>query len=169
MEAVQDQFKDYQLALYILAFATFLDVMLVENYNKEYLSGISKKLDNYSLKYRELYTQCYEAISGYSSTSIQSSLLKGLSKTTIAVGKIVEKIPIVGDTQADEALIATGDKLNNIGTEKVHKQMRQLIERQSNFVRSFIENIDTVNKLNNNPVQLVVDKDNLYIAAIEWK
>ena len=26
--------------------------------------------------------------------------------------------------------------------------------------------IDTVNRLNNNPVQLLVDKDNLYIATI---
>lgn len=46
------------------------------------------------------------------------------------------------------------------------QQMRQLIERQSNFVRPFIDNIDTVNRLNNNPVQLLVDKDNLYIATI---
>lgn len=166
LQAVQDQFKDYQLALYTLAFSSFLDVMLVGNYDKEYLSGISGKLDDYSMKYRELYTQCYEEISGYSSTSIQSSLLKGLSKTTKAVGKIVERIPVVGDTQANETLIAAGEKLGDIGTEKIRKQMRQLIERQSNFVRPFIDNIDTVNRLNNNPVQLLVDKDNLYIATI---
>lgn len=114
LQAVQDQFKDYQLALYTLAFSSFLDVMLVGNYDKEYLSGISEKLDDYSMKYRELYTQCYEEISGYSSTSIQSSLLKGLSKTTKAVGKIVERIPVVGDTQADETLIAAGEKLGDI-------------------------------------------------------
>lgn len=102
----------------------------------------------------------------YSSTSIQSSLLKGLSKTTKAVGKIVERIPVVGDTQADETLIAAGEKLGDIGTEKIRKQMSQLIERQSNFVRPFIDNIDTVNRLNNNPIQLLVDKDNLYIATI---
>ncbi len=166
LKIVQDKFKDYQLALYTLALSTFLDVMLVGNYNKEYLSDISAKLDAYSMKYRELYTQCYEEISGYSSTSIQSSLLKGLSKTTVAVGKIVEKIPVVGDTQADETLIAAGDKLNDIGIEKVYKQMKQLIERQSNFVRPFIENIDTINRLSNKPVQLVVDKDNLYIGTI---
>lgn len=148
------------------AFSSFLDVMLVGNYDKEYLSGISEKLDDYSMKYRELYTQCYEEISGYSATSIQSSLLKGLSKTTKAVGKIVERIPVVGDTQADETLIAAGEKLGDMGTEKIRKQMRQLIERQSNFVRPFIDNIDTVNRLNNNPVQLLVDKDNLYIATI---
>lgn len=70
LENIQDQFKDYQLALYMLAFSTFLDVMLVENYNKEYLAGISAKLEDYSMKYRELYTQCYEKILEYSSTSI---------------------------------------------------------------------------------------------------
>ncbi len=167
LQAVQDQFKDYQLALYTLAFSSFLDVMLVGNYNGDYLSGISDKLDNYSMKYRELYTQCYEEISGYSSTSVQSTLLKGLSKTSGAVGKFVEKIPVVGDkTQIDENLIAAGEKLGSIGTEKVYKQMKLLIERQSNFVRPFIENIDMVNRLSNNRLQMVVDKDNLYIATI---
>lgn len=167
LQAVQGQFKDYQLALYTLAFSSFLDVMLAGNYNADYLSGISNKLDDYSMKYRELYTQCYEEISGYSSTSVQSTLLKGLSKTSSAVGKFVEKIPVVGDkTQIDENLIAAGEKLGSIGTEKVYKQMKQLIERQSNFVRPFIDNIDMVNRLNNNRLQMVVDKDNLYIATI---
>ena len=52
---VRDQFKDYYLALYLLAFSSFLDVLLLENYDKEYLSGISSKLDKYCLEYRELY------------------------------------------------------------------------------------------------------------------
>ena len=44
--------------------------------------------------------------------------------------------------------------------------MKALIERQSNYVRPFIDNINTVNELHNNPVQLLVDKENLYIATI---
>lgn len=75
LQAVQDQFKDYQLALYLLGFSAFLEVMLLENYNVDYLSGISAKLENYSLKYRELYSKCYDEIEGYSSTSVQSSAL----------------------------------------------------------------------------------------------
>lgn len=31
--------------------------------------------------------------------------------------------------------------------------------------RLFIKNIDTVNRLNNDPVQLLIDKDNLYIGV----
>ena len=76
-------------------------------------------------------------------------------------------MPVVGDkTQIDENLIAAGEKLGSIGTEKVYKQMKLLIERQSNFVRPFIDNIDMVNRLSNNRLQMVVDKDNLYIATI---
>ena len=167
LQAVQEQFKDYQLALYVLAFASFLDVMLLGNYDGEYLAGISNKLDDYSTKYRELYTQCYEEISSYSSTSVQSTILKGLSKTTKVVGKVVEEIPVVGDkTQIDENLIAAGNKIGTFSGEKIQKQMEQLIERQSNFVRPFIDNIDMINKLSNGQVQMVVDKENLYIATI---
>ena len=124
------------------------------------------KLDGYSIKYRELYTQCYEEISRYSATSVQSAMLKGISKTTNAVGNLIEKVPVVGDTQADETIVAAGDKLNDIANDKIQKQMQRLIERQSNFVRPFIENIDMMNGLNNEPVQILVDKDNLYIGTI---
>lgn len=166
LEQVQDQFKDYQLALYLLAFSSFIEVMLLENYDKEYLAGISSKLENYSLKYRELYSKCFDEIEKYSLSSVQSSVLKGLSKTSKAAGKLIEKIPVVSNTQIDETLISTGDKLNNFGTEKTKKQMQKLIERQSNFIRPFIENINVVNELHNNPVQLLVDENNLYIATI---
>ena len=44
--------------------------------------------------------------------------------------------------------------------------MSSLIEHQSNAIRPFIENIDTVNELYNKPVRLLVDKENLYIATI---
>lgn len=165
LQMVQDHFKDYQLALYLLGFSSFLEVMLLGNFESDYLSSVSEKLDTYSLKYRELYTKCYDEIEGYSSTSVQSSMLKGIAKASTSVGKFVEKIPVVSKGQADEALIAAGEKLEEFNTDKLRKQMSSLIEHQSNAVRPFIENIDTVNKLCNKPVKLLVDKDNLYIAT----
>lgn len=167
LQAVQDQFKDYQLALYLLGFSSFLEVVLLENYGACYLSGISVKLADYSLKYRELYTKCYNEIEGYSSTSVQSSVLKGIAKANTAVGKFLEKIPVISKGQADEALIAAGGKLEKISDEKLKKQMGALIEHQSNSIRPFIENIDTVNELYNKPVRLFVDKENLYIATVK--
>lgn len=92
-------------------------------------------------------------------------MLKCIAKASTSVGKFVEKIPVVSKGQADEALIAAGEKLEEFNTDKLRKQMSSLIEHQSNVVRPFIENIDTVNALCNKPVKLLVDKDNLYIAT----
>ena len=78
----------------------------------------------------------------------------------------MEKIPVISKGQADEALIAAGDKLDELNAGKLRKQMSFLIERQSNSIRPFIENIDTVNELCNKPVQLLVDKENIYISTI---
>lgn len=166
LSEVQDRFKDYQLALYLLGFASFLEIMLLENYDSDYLRGISKKLEDYSLKYRELYTKCYNEIVGYSDTSVETTVLKGVAKASTSLGKLVEKIPIISNTQTDETLIATGDKLDELNKEKIRKRMSNLIEHQSNFIKPFIENIDTVNELNNKPLQLMIDKDNLYIATM---
>lgn len=166
LQSVQDQFKDYQLALYLLGFSSFLEVMLLENFDSDYLSGIAAKLDNYSLKYRELYSRCYDEIEGYSSTSVQSSVLKGIAKASTSVGKFVERIPMISKGQADEALIAAGEKLDEINAGKLRKQMNALIEHQSNSIRPFIENINTVNELYNKPVRLFVDRENLYLATI---
>lgn len=166
LQSVQDQFKDYQLALYLLGFSSFLEIMLLENFDADYLSDISAKLDDYSLKYRELYSKCYDEIEGYSSTSMQSSVLKGIAKASTSVGKFVERLPVISKSQADEALITAGGKLDEINAGKLRKQMSALIAYQSNSIRPFIENINTINKLYNKPVQLLVDKENLYLATI---
>lgn len=166
LQSIQDQFKDYQLALYLLGFSSFLEVMLLENFDADYLTGISAKLDNYSLNYRELYSKCYDEVEGYSSTSVQSSVLKGIAKESTSVGKFVEKIPVISKSQVDETLITAGGKLDEINADKLRKQMRALIAYQSNSIRPFIENIDTINELYNKPVQLLIDEENLYLATI---
>lgn len=166
LEEVQEQFEFYQSALYILAFSSFLDVMLVGNFGKEYLDSICEKLEEYSYQYRELYTTCYDEIEKYFSSSVESTLLKGMSKATSAIGKVVEKMPVISKTQIDENLISAGDRMNDYGIDKIRDKMNALIERQSNFVRPFIDSINAVNELHNRPVQLLIDKDNLYIGAL---
>lgn len=167
LQEIQDYFKDYQLALYILSFSSFLEVMLSANYDSVLLTSITDKLESYSIEYRELYTRCYEEIEEYSSSSVQSHLLKGASKLSSFVGKTVEKIPVVSDGQVDETLVAFGDKLQDLGDERLKKQMTSLIERQSNFVKPFVDNINMVNELYNKPVKVLLDEGNLYIGVEE--
>ena len=161
---IQSEFKDYQLALYLYAFSSFLDVMLLENYDSAYLDSISNKIEDYSFKYRELYTKCYDQIEGYAKSSIQSQLLKGLAGVNKVVGESVAKVPVISKSQIDETLIETGDKLGKFGSKRIEQTMKQLIDKQSSCVHPFIENINTVNRLYNQPMELLFDEENIYFS-----
>ena len=133
LEKADDLFKDYQLAVYSLSFSSFLEIMLLENYDKNYLNSISEKIQKASIEYSSLYSQSYESISGYASTSVQSTLLKGLSKTSALAGKTIEKIPVISNAQADETLLSLGNKLKELESKKTKKQMKTLDSREDKF------------------------------------
>lgn len=164
LSKTEDLFKNYQLALYLLGLSSFLEVMLLSNFDAEYLSGISSKLENYSVNYRLLYTQCYDQIERYSSTSVETSLLKGISKVSSSAGKLISKIPAIKEGPVDEVLIAAGDKLDDINNNNLKNQMSTLIEHRNNYIKPFVDNINMLNDLHNKPMRIVADKDNLYLA-----
>ena len=167
IDAIQSVFKEYQLALYTHSFSSFLDVMLVGNYASEYLSGIKQKIESYSWQYRELYTKCYDQMEAYFSSSIQSTLLKGLRSVSKATGEAIAKVPVLSKGPVDEALIEAGSKLDRLETQRTVQQLRKLVDRQGSCVRPFVENIETVDRLYNHSLSMVFDKDTVYLGVAE--
>ena len=147
LDKVKSEFKEYQLALYIYGFAYFLEVMLQENFEEAYLSAISKKIDEMSFRYRELYSLAYSQIESLSKSSLQAHLFGGLSVLNKATGEAIAKMPVISKSQIDETLIEAGER---IGTY---------------CVRPFIDNINTVNRLYNEPVELIFNSETLYLGA----
>lgn len=165
LDQVQDEFKEYQLALYIYGFAYFLEVMLQENYDTLYLEAISKKIDNMAFQYRELYSLAYSQIEGLSKTSLQSKFLSGLSTVNRVTGETIAKIPGISRSQIDETLIDAGKKIGTYEDKRIQTTMSKLVERQSSCVHPFIENINTVNKLYNEPMTLIFNNETLYLGT----
>ncbi len=58
MGKVVDDLKEYQLALHLYAFSSFLEVVLLENYDSGYLASVAQGIDERDLAYRELYSKC---------------------------------------------------------------------------------------------------------------
>ena len=104
--------------------------------------------------------QCFAALRNYAGKAGESNNEKIFihNKKTAACQAHHARL-CAGNTRGHSAAAAS-----RVG--KVRKQMGSLIEHQSNSIRPFIENIDTVNELYNKPVRLLVDKENLYIATI---
>ena len=165
LEKVQGEFREYQLALYIYGFAYFLEVVLQENYEKAYLSAIAKRIDEMAFQYREFYSLAYSQIENLSKSSLQAHLFGGLSAINKGAGTAIAKIPGINKSQIDETLIEAGERIGAYKNRRVQTTMQQLLERQSSCVRPFIDNINAVNRLYNEPVTLIFNHDTLYLGS----
>lgn len=164
LKKIQSEFQDYQLALYLYSFSSFLEVMLLENFEAAYLDNIARKIEDYSYQYRELYTKCYDQIEGYSMSSINSHLLSGLASINRVAGGAVAKVPIVSKSKIDETLIEASQWLGRFSSRKTVHTMKHFINNQNSFVQPFVENIKAVNRLYNKPMELFFDQENIYIS-----
>ena len=108
-----------------------------------------------------------KTLEGYSHSSLESNLLKGLASANKLAGKTIAKIPVIGNSQIDEKLIKTSEKLKDFGAKRTTQTMKQFIEKQSAYIRPFIDNINAVNRLYNQPLELLFDNENLYINTVD--
>ena len=167
IDIIQNSFKEYQLALYIYSFSSFLDIMLVGNYVSEYLNEVKNKIESYSWQYRELYTNCYDHLEAYSNSSIQSTLLKRLESVSKATGNAIAKVPVLSKGTIDESLIKAGSKLDRLESRKTNQQLQKLVNRQGSFTSPFVESIEAVNRLYNNSLNMIFDKDTVYLGVAD--
>uniref|UniRef100_A0A7C9JEB6 Uncharacterized protein n=1 Tax=Muribaculaceae bacterium Z82 TaxID=2304548 RepID=A0A7C9JEB6_9BACT len=94
-------------------FSVFLGVMLLENYEPEYLESKANDVHSKALEYRELYTACFDAIKSRNKGSVDGFVLGGLSAGIKGLGNAIGRTPIGDVTPIDEALVYAGcDTLN---------------------------------------------------------
>ncbi len=158
--------NDYQLALYTFSFSSFLEVMLLENFNTNYLNSIANKIREYSGDYTALFEKCAEKIEKDSQTSLEGYVLKGLSKLSSGAGKVVEKIPVISKSQLDENLLKAGGVLQDVDTNRTQNVLQILTDSQNDYISLFVENIHTIDNLYNQSMQLMFDSENIYIAKV---
>lgn len=167
IQKVQYEFKDYELAMYIFAFSSFMEVMLLENFDAGYLSSVTKKVELYAGQYRELHQKCYELIEGDSKTSVQAYILKGVAGLNKTLGKGIAKIPKISDGQVDEALIGAGEKVDGFSERRTESTMELFASEECSCVRPFVDNINAVNMIYNEPMELLFDRENIYFRLTE--
>ena len=105
MEDVRSSFKDYQLAIYLYSFASFMEVLFLENFDSQYLTKVVEKINYYSEKYADLYEQCCENIEDYSKTSIQSVARKLSAGAGKGIGNGLDSLAGKVKSNADSQLL----------------------------------------------------------------
>ena len=106
-------------------------------------------------------------IEGDSKTSIEAYALKGVAGLNRALGKTIAKIPKISDGQVDENLIEAGDKVQNFSEKRTENTMGLFAHEHCTCVRPFVDNINAVNRIYNEPVDLLFDNENVYFSLSE--
>ena len=166
LNEIQGRFKYYKLALYLYSFSSFLDIMLLKNFESNYLEAIKSKIESYSIEYNSFYEQSIEGIEQIATTSIQSRTLQGLSVAGKFIGKQIGKIPDKNNKiKIDDKLIEGSTKLDSLNLKALEEAKDAFISVQDDGIKLFGEKIGLINKMYNEPLKICVGADNIYLST----
>ncbi len=163
LDAVCDLMREYQLAVYLYGFASFLKPMLCGNFEAGNLDQVSSRINERSTQYREHYTSCYDAIEASAKGSVDAALLGGVSLVGKSLGSTIAASPVGDLTRVDDALIDGGKAVEEFNDGQTEALLARLREAKSPGVRPFIEGVDETNRLHNRPLRLLVDAESVYL------
>lgn len=161
LKKLQGFFKNYQIALYNYSFSSFLDVILLGNFESAFLDSIIAKIDKYSIEFRETYTMTYNKIEEYNDTAIDVMLVKEVGVAASKIGKGLSaknKFDKVGDKFNDAAKF-----LNQINIDRKEEKMDQVISNRANYALPFKESIEFIKRIFNSEFDVIIGSDGIYI------
>ena len=165
---VQNKFKYYKLALYLYSFSSFLDIMLLMNFDSNYLDSIKSRIETYAVDYTSFYEKSIEGIEKMASSSVQSRALQGISFVGKFVGKQIAKIPDKDNKiKIDDGLISGSDKLSEINAKAIADTKDAFLSVQDNGIQMFGEKIGLINNMYNEPIELYIDTENIYLTSVD--
>ncbi len=161
----QRSLMNYQLAIYMYSFASFLEVMLVENFRAEYIENILLHLESLSFEFRKLYTMAFNKLEGDGKSTIGTYLRKGASIAAKETGSFIRKIPVVERGKIDEALIGSSKLLDDVNIKRMERTRDVISSSKYGVSDVFVKNLQTVKALYNNPMDVLVDRENVYVKC----
>lgn len=165
LDAVTTEFYEYQLASYLYAYTSFMEVLLQKNF--EAIPVIVEKLSTHAKKYADLYAECRSHISNYQRTSIEAQLIGGFGRATKAVGEKISSVPILSKSQVDEVLINVGESIGKHNKDNITRKVEMLAPLEDCHMHTFIDNMRRLDLLCNRPDGLLTDGEFLYILEVQ--
>ena len=161
LDSVMTEFYEYQLASYLYAYTSFMEIMLQKNF--EAAPAVAEKMAGYAQKYSELYSDCHSQIANYQRTAIEAQLIGGLGNVAKAVGQKLASVPVLSKGPVDEALINAGESLGKHNKDAVAKRLEKFSPLEDSRMGAFIDHVRKLDLMYNRNDGMLTDGENLYI------
>ena len=164
---LEKNFTFYRLSLYIYSFAVFLEIMLLENFQENYLLTKKEEIENLSNEYIKNYQDALMHVKKEANKSIQSNLLSSIGNASKTIGNLAEKVQIVKDKKIDIWLNKNSDNLKNKSQDMKNVFSEKFKDMSEPNINIFINKIDLINNIYNKANNIYFDTKNIYLEIMK--
>lgn len=165
LDKLIDHLAEYRLATYTHALASFLEPLLSDNVSAPYLRSIAERISAHGVAYRELYTECYEAIETSSRGALDTAALSGISNVGKGLGSFLAQSPLGQLTPVDDALLDAGEAIERINESGTDAPLSKLRRMSSPEVLPLQQGVESLASLHEEPMMIAADSQALYLIS----
>ena len=162
---VADDFHDYSMALYLFSYSSYLEVMLLGNFSKDYLNAVAQRVHDYQIYYQDQFAKCRDYIAKISGDSVEMKVQDAIGQTGKFLGNLIASSPLLSKGPVDEWLKNGGEQLLKGKDERIAKIIAEFEHRQDTGSELFVESICNVEAVCNETKAVLFDKEYLYLIA----
>ncbi len=162
-EKLKKLFTYYRISLYIFSFSSYLEALLLENFQSDYIFCLKSKIEERSAAYSRLHSDCYRILEKSTTDSIDRHILNGAGTAIKTVGSIIGSIPVLKDGQVDEWLADKGTIIKSTSRSIGEKTLTEFSQVEEAGTQIFIENLDLIEKVYNKTKNIYIDRQNVYL------
>ncbi len=155
----------YRLSLYIFALASFIEILLSGDFKEENICCARDEIESMSAAYRDIFGQCSVYLEKLSDTSLEANLLKGLGTASKAVGKAIERIPVVSQGPVDEFLQGSGQQMRENVVQLEKKTVKAFAKLSNPGVGVFAEKMNDLIQIYGKTNEICFDDKEIYLVA----
>lgn len=162
---LNNQLEYYRLTLYIYSFGSFMETILLNNYDEEYLMEIKSGIKGYLENFNQIYQNAFNYIEKMSNRTVEANIIESIGKTGKALGEFVNSIPQIKAEQAGDWLINSGNKIQETGQNIKKAPMNDIESISKTGIELFLDKFDDINVIYNHTKDIYLDKDNIYLLS----
>ncbi len=157
------KFKYYRMSLYIYSFSTLMEILLLGNYQSDYLLAKRDELDILDAEYSQTYNTALNYIKKNADKSLESNLLSGIGSAGKVIGNLAEKVDVIKNKNIDTWFNEKGDNLKQKGESLKNQFSDSFDDIKMTNATTFIKKIEQVDSIYNKTKEIYFDSENIYL------
>lgn len=160
IEEIEIKIKYYRLSLYIYSFSTLIEILLLCNYQTEYLLSKKDELNALDNEYTNVFNESFAYLKKNANKSLAGNVLSGLGTAGKAIGNFAEKAKV---KNVDTWLNEKGETLKKTGQNIKDNYTTKFNELKNSNSKPFINQIENIDCIYNKTKEIYFDNEKIYL------